>query len=143
MTTPNEFLQFATEMGLGKIKSTQSSSPPPLMKPNNGYGTVGLSVLNNLCRLIEQIHELKSENSRLRAHIELVEHVDVFQQRFPLKDDNENKKDKNESNVSSTYNNDEERSDTLSPTNSLKYKSSLIRRGRKGNSILNCINHFS
>ena len=35
MTTPNEFLQFAKEMGLGSIKSTSEASPP--VSNNNGY----------------------------------------------------------------------------------------------------------
>ncbi|CAF3832943.1 unnamed protein product [Rotaria magnacalcarata] len=135
MTTPNEFLQFAKEMGLGRIKSTpsSSSSPPPLMPHNNGCTTVGLSVLNNLCRLIEQVHDLKSENNRLRANLELVEHVQQYQKRFILKNNQDKKKEKNESIISSTFIHDEEKSDTLSPTNSLKYKSSLLRRELKGN----------
>ncbi|CAF1274330.1 unnamed protein product [Rotaria magnacalcarata] len=139
MTTPNEFLQFAKEMGLGRIKSTpsSSSSPPPLMPHNNGCTTVGLSVLNNLCRLIEQVHDLKSENNRLRANLELVEHVQQYQKRFILKNNQDKKKEKNESIISSTFIHDEEKSDTLSPTNSLKYKSSLLRRELKGANSIN------
>ncbi|CAF4667829.1 unnamed protein product [Rotaria sp. Silwood1] len=140
MTTPNEFLQFANEMGLGRMKSTSSSSsssPTPLVSPNNGYTTTGLCVLNNLCRLIEQIHQLKSENNRLRAHLELVNHVELFQQRFILKDNNENKQEKTESIMSSTSINDEEKFHTLSPTNSLKYQSWLSMRERKGANFAN------
>ncbi len=131
MTTPNEFLQFAEEMGLGRIKST-SSSPSPLISNNDGYTTTGLSVLNNLCRLIEQIHQLKAENNRLRAQLDLVDHVDKFQQRFISNNNNENKKEKHQQLISSTSNHDEEKSDTLSPTNSLKLTRSSSNRARKG-----------
>ncbi|CAF3386314.1 unnamed protein product [Rotaria socialis] len=138
MTTPNEFLQFAKEMGLGRIKSTSpSSSSTPLMPHNNSYTTVGLSVLNNLCRLIEQVHDLKSENNQLRANLELVEHVQQYQKRFILKNSQDKKKEKNEPIISSTFIHDEEKSDTLSPTSSLKYKSSLLRRELKGTNSIN------
>lgn len=136
MTTPNEFLEFANEMGLGRIKPTESSSSALMSNNNNNNNnctTTGLSVLNNLCRLIEQIHELKSENNRLRAHIELVDHVQQFQQRLLLKHHHDNnKKIKDASILSSVSMHDEEKSDTLSPTNSLKVKSSLSNRERKG-----------
>ena len=45
---------------------------------NNVYSLTGLSVLNNLCHLIEQIHTLKTENDRLRAHLELIKHMEKF-----------------------------------------------------------------
>ncbi len=107
-TTPNEFLQFAKEMGLEQIKSTSLSN-------NNGYTSTGLSVLNNLCHLIEQIHTLKAENDRLRAHLELVNHVEKYFLKF-----------------------DEEKSSTLSPSNSLEIKKygsptvSISSRDRQG-----------
>jgi len=135
MTTPNEFLQFAEEMGLGRIKSTLSS-PSSSISNNDGYTTTGLSVLNNLCRLIEQIHQLKAENNRLRSQLELGDHVEKFQQRFLSNDNNENKKDKHKQLISSTSIYDEEKSDTLSPTNSLKLKRSSSNRTRKGKFIL-------
>ncbi|CAF1214581.1 unnamed protein product [Rotaria sordida] len=151
MITPNEFLQFANEMGLGRIKST-SPSPSPLISHNNNNNctTTGLSVLNNLCHLIEEIHQLKTENNRLRAHLELVNHVELFQQRFVVNDTNENKQEKNESIISSPSIHDEEKFEALSPTSSLKSKSSPSIRERKGihffnnqedSSLISHINH--
>jgi hypothetical protein len=137
MTTPNEFLRFAKEMGLGRNKSTSSSSPSRSMSNDNGYKTTGLYVLNNLCRLIEQIHQLKRENDRLRAHLELVDHVDKFQQRFVLTDNHENKIEKNEQIISTTSVPDEEKSLTLSPSNSLKIKQSIFNRRAKSKDFLN------
>jgi hypothetical protein len=131
MTTPNEFLQFAKDMGLGRIKST-STSPSRSMSNNNSYTTTGLSVLNNLCRLIEQIHQLKSENNHLRAHLELVEDVGKFQQRFLFRDKHDIKKEDHKKLVSTISIRDEEKSDTLSPTNSLKSKHSPLNRDQKG-----------
>ncbi len=125
MTTPSAFLQFAEEMGLERIKSSSISN-------HDGYATTGLTVLNNLCRLIEQIQQLKAENHRLRAHLELVDHVEKFQQHFLLKDTDENKKDKQKPLFSSISMYDEEKSDRLSPTNSLKTKRSLSDRDQKG-----------
>jgi len=138
MTTPNEFLQFAKEMGLGRIKSTSLSSSSPLrsISNNDSYTTTGLFVLNNLCRLIEQIHELKAENNRLRAHIDLIDHVDKFQQRFLSKENNEIKKEKHKPLISSKSFQDEEKSDTLSPSDSLKIKRSTSNRERKGKFFL-------
>jgi hypothetical protein len=138
MTTPNEFLQFAKEMGLGRIKSTSLSSSSPLrsISNNDSYTTTGLFVLNNLCRLIEQIHELKAENNRLRAHIDLIDHVDKFQQRFLSKENNEIKKEKYKPLISSKSLQDEEKSDTLSPSDSLKIKRSTSNRERKGKLFL-------
>jgi hypothetical protein len=101
-TTPNEFLQFAKDMGLEQMKSTS------LTNNNYGYSLTGLSVLNNLCHLIEQIHTLKAENDRLRAHLDLLKHVDKF---LLKKEDNKTRQ---------VY--DEEESLTLSPSNSLKIK---------------------
>ncbi len=120
-TTPNEILQFAREMGLEQIKSTSLSN-------NNGYTTTGLSVLNNLCHLIEQIHTLKVENDHLRAHLELIQHIDKFSSKH------EERKD------ISIY--DEEKSSTLSPSNSLKIKNyssatlSTSSRERQGKNII-------
>lgn len=143
MTTPNEFLQFAKELGLGRIKSspplpppqTSSSSPPRSLSNNDTYTTTGLSVLNNLCRLIEQIHELKAENNRLRAHLDLVEHVEKFQQHFLTKTSNENPKEIHKLMTGSTSTHDEERSETLSPTNSLKLKRIFSHREPKSKSF--------
>jgi hypothetical protein len=107
-TTSNEFLQFAKELGLEQIKST----PFPNNNNNNndnGYASTGLSVLNNLCHLIEQIHTLKAENDRLRAHLELVNHVEKFLSKTD---------DKKEG----IHEYDEEKSSTLSPSDSLKIK---------------------
>lgn len=107
-TTPNEFLQFAKEMGLEQIKTTSLTN-------TNGYSLTGLSVLNNLCYLIEQIHQLKTENDRLRAHLDLVNHVDKF-----------------------LFKTTEDKSLTLSPSNSLKIKKlnsptlSISSRERQG-----------
>lgn len=121
MTTPDEFLRFAKEMGLGRIHSTSSSSPSPSRSISNqdGYTTTGLAVLNNLCRLIEQIHQLKVENHHLRAHLELVDHIDRFQQRFINRNHFENDQQQIFTKISS---NEREKLDTLSPTNSLKIK---------------------
>jgi len=131
MTTPNEFLEFAKEMGLGRIKSTSSSSSSPSrsLSNNNSY-TTGLCVLNNLCSLIEQIHQLKAENDRLRAQIELDDHVDKFQQRFLLKDNQKKKKEK--------HVHHEQKSQTLSPTNSLESKHSKLNREQKGR-FISCV----
>jgi hypothetical protein len=116
-TTPNEFLQFAKEMGLDQMKSTTGTN-------SNGYTSTGLSVLNNLCYLIEQMHTLKTENNHLRAHLELMKQMD----KFSLKHD--------EKKTSSIY--DEDKSLTLSPSNSLKIKNygsttlSIVSRDRQG-----------
>ncbi len=126
MTTPNEFLEFAKEMGLGRIKSTSSSTRS--LSNNNNY-TTGLCVLNNLCSLIEQIHQLKTENDRLRAQIELDDHVDKFHQRFLLKDNQKKKKEKHKQIISST---NVHHAQTLSPTNSLESKHSKLNREGKG-----------
>jgi hypothetical protein len=124
-TTPDEFLQFAKEMGLGQIRSTSLTSLP--LSNDNGYTLTGLSVLNNLCHLIEHIHILKAENNRLRAHLELVNHVE----NFLLKTEDRNKliNDKEKKIIHSTISThlgeggyDEDKSSTLSPSNSLKIK---------------------
>jgi hypothetical protein len=132
MTTPNEFLQFAKEMGLGRIKSTSSSlSSSPLSRSisnNDGYTSTGLAVLNNLCRLIEQIHQLKAENHRLRAHLDLVEHVDKFQQHLLMKDDHKHL-------MASSSVPDEDKSHVFSQSTSLKMKRSQSNRERKGKFI--------
>ncbi|CAF0886920.1 unnamed protein product [Adineta steineri] len=129
MTTPNEFLQFAKQMGLGRTKSpsSSSSSPSRLISNTNNYTTTattmttGLCVLNNLCCLIEQIHQLKAENDHLRAHIELNDHISKFQQRISLKENSTDQKEKRE-----------DRSKTLSPSNSFKIKQSKSNREQKG-----------
>lgn len=122
MTTPNEFLEFAKEMGLGQIKSTSSlSSITRSVSKRDSYTSTGLSVLNNLCRLIEQIHQLKSENHRLRAHLDLVEHVHQFQNHFRTQD-----------NLKSMVIHDRTRSDTIPLTKPTKIQRSLSNRERKG-----------
>jgi hypothetical protein len=66
-------------MGLRESPSVDMSSPSSVSTNiSNGYALSGLSVLNNLCRLIEQIHRLKAENDRLRAHLESANHVEKF-----------------------------------------------------------------
>jgi hypothetical protein len=132
MTTPDEFLQFAKDMGLGSTKSTSSTLPSRTMSNNNGYTTTGLSVLNNLCRLIEQIHQLKAENNHLRAHLDLVDNVDKFQQRFLFKQNHENNKEDHKKIISSISHHDEEKLGTISPTNSLEIKQSKLDRDQKG-----------
>ena len=132
MTTPDEFLQFAKDMGLGSTKSTSSTLPSRSMSNNNGYTTTGLSVLNNLCRLIEQIHQLKAENNHLRAHLELVDNVDKFQQRFLFKQNHENNKGDHKKILSSISHHDEDKLSTISPSNSLKIKQSKLNRDQKG-----------
>ncbi|UJR26770.1 hypothetical protein I4U23_008084 [Adineta vaga] len=116
MTTPNEFLQFAKEMGVGRIQSTPIQSL--LTNNNQSTASTGLCVLNNLCYLIEQIHRLKAENDRLRAHLELDEQINKFRQRFISKDNFEEK----QIILPSTNISNDEKSKTLSPTNSLKRK---------------------
>ena len=92
------------------------------------WRTTGLSCnLNNLCCLIEQIQQLKAENDRLRAHLELDDHLDKFQKRFLLKDTH-----KNQQILSSTTVHNEERSKTISPTSSLKSKQLKLNRQQKG-----------
>jgi hypothetical protein len=143
-TTPNEFLQFAKEMGLGRMKSTSSSMLP--IGNNNGYSLTGLSVLNNLCHLIEHIHTLKAENDHLRAHLELMNHVEKF-----LSKNNENKLIDQKPKLmihsttsvlgEGTY--EDEKSLKLSPSSSLKIKKlssptpSISSRERLGTNILN------
>jgi hypothetical protein len=140
-TTPDEFLQFAQEMGLGQIESTSLTSLP--LSDNNGYTLTGLSVLNNLCHLIEHIHILKAENNHLRAHLELVNHVEKFMSKN--QENNKLIKETEKKIIHSTalihtgeggY--DEEKSSNLSPSNSLKIKQhdsstvSLSSRERPG-----------
>ena len=112
-TTPNEFLQFAKDLGLDEMKTINDNTK----NNNNGYNQTGLFVLNNLCHLIEQIHRLKTENDRLRAHIELTKHVEKI------------------------FSKNDEKTFTISPSNSLKVKkhgsssisiSSRERRGMNG-----------
>ena len=122
MTTPNEFLQFAKEMGLGEMKSTSSSSSiTRSVSKRDSYTSTGLAVLNNLCRLIEQIHQLKAENHRLRAHLDLVEHVHQFQDHFRTKD-----------HTHSVPIHDRSRSDTIPLTKPSKIQRSHSNREHKG-----------
>lgn len=141
-TTPEEFLQFAKSMGLDYQKSpllqTSSSSIS-----NDSCSLTGLSVLNNLCHLIEQIHSLKAENNHLRAHLDLVNHVEKF---LYKNGDNSRLNHHNNKNcvhsaISIHYGDgtgDEEKSFTLSPSNSLKIKKrgsptlSISSRERQG-----------
>ncbi|UJR22333.1 hypothetical protein I4U23_025395 [Adineta vaga] len=144
-TTPNEFLQFAKELGLEHQKSLLQTSTSTL---NNGCSLTGLSVLNNLCHLIEQIHSLKAENNHLRAHLDLVSHVE----KFLLKNEDKTKSIHQKANTylhsktslhggDGTY--DEDKSFTLSPTNSLRIKKrgsptlSITSRERQGVDFVN------
>ncbi|CAF0893415.1 unnamed protein product [Rotaria sordida] len=149
-TTPNEFLQFAKEMGLGQIKSTSLTlSNNNNNNNNNGCTLTGLSVLNNLCHLIEDIHKLKAENERLRAHLDLINQAE----NFLLKTEENNKlinQKQRKKIIHSTVSIDdgegdlyEEKSSTLSPSNSLKIKQadlstqSLTNRERQGVDLIN------
>ena len=112
-TTPNEFLQFAKDLGLEEMKTTDENT-----KNNTISNQTGLFVLNNLCHLIEQIHRLRPENDRLRAHVELSKHVEkIFAK------------------------NNERTFTTISPSNSLKVKNygsssfSISSRERQGISV--------
>ena len=109
MTTPDEFLQFAQNMGLGQVSRTTTSES----------SNIGLSVLKNLCRLIEQIHQLKHENDRLRAQLALVNHIELFSEHHPILDEDK----------------------TIdSPTKDLlKLKQSSSRRTGKGNGSMKSI----
>jgi len=142
-TTPNEFLQFAKDMGLNQVNST----PLPVSNNNNGYSLTGLSVLNNLCHLIEQMHTLKAENDRLRARLELINHVE----KFLLKNEDNNKliNQKEKKYIRSTTSihageggYDEDKSFTLSPSSSLKIKKrasptlSMTSKERQGRTII-------
>ena len=127
MTTPNEFLEFARQLGLERKKLTTESSSR-LTSNKNSYATTGLSVLNSLCRLLEQIHQLKSENSRLHAHLDLVDNVEKFRQRLLFKDTHEN----NEPFIPSSSVCDEEKASTSLPSNSLKLKHTSLNREREG-----------
>ncbi|CAF0732868.1 unnamed protein product [Adineta ricciae] len=118
MTTPDEFLQFAKEMGLGRIQSTPIQTVANYHEPS----TTGLCVLNNLCCLIEQIRQLKAENNRLRAHLEIDRQLNKFRQFLISKENSEDKKDVLPSKTLSN----EEKTSTLSPTNSLKLKRSKL-----------------
>ena len=118
MTTPDEFLQFAKEMGLGRIQSTQMQT----LANYHEQSTTGLCVLNNLCCLIEQIRQLKAENNRLRAHLEIDRQLNKFRQFLISKENSEDKKDVLPSKTLSN----EEKTSALSPTNSLKLKRSKL-----------------
>lgn len=71
MTTADEFLQFAQELGLGQVNNATEIDTKP----------TGLTVLKNLCLLIEQIHELKNENDRLRSQLALANELDSISSR--------------------------------------------------------------
>ena len=140
-TTPQEFLQFAKDMGLDYQKSLLQISSSSVS--NDGYSLTGLSVLNNLCHLIEQIHSLKAENNHLRAHLDLVNHVEKFlyKNRDDSKLNHQNNKKYLHSTIPTHYGDgigDEEKSFTLSPSNSLKIKKrgsptlSISSRERQG-----------
>ncbi|CAF1352487.1 unnamed protein product, partial [Adineta ricciae] len=118
MTTPDEFLQFAKEMGLGRIQST----PMQTLANYHEQSTTGLCVLNNLCCLIEQIRQLKAENNRLRAHFEIDRQLNKFRQSLISKENSEDKKDVLPSKTLSN----EEKTSTLPVTNSLKLQPSKL-----------------
>ncbi|CAF0769244.1 unnamed protein product [Adineta ricciae] len=145
-TTPQEFLQFAKDMGLDYQKSLLQTSSSSVS--NDGYSLTGLSVLNNLCHLIEQIHSLKAENNHLRAHLDLVNHVEKFLYKNggDSKLNHQNNKKYLHSAIPIHHGDgigDEEKSFTLSPSNSLKIKKrgsptlSISSRERQGTDFLN------
>ena len=139
MTTPNEFLEFAKQLGLERKKpttasslslssSSSSSAAARLMSNNNPYAATGLSVLNSLCHLLEQIHQLKSENSHLRAHLELVDNVEKFRQRLLFKDTHEN----TEPFIPSSFVYNDEKASASSPSYSIKLKHTSSNQEREG-----------
>ena len=116
-TTPDEFLQFAKDMGLNQMKPTSNS--------NNGYSVTGLSVLNNLCHLIEHIHILKVENDRLHANLQLMNQKGKFLSRNEENSKTINQREKKMVQSTELVHDgqgdfSEEKSSTLSPSNSLK-----------------------
>lgn len=133
MTTPDEFLQFAKEMGLGQIQSSNTPPPSPSSTTSNKTeSATGLLVLNNLCRLIEQIHQLKLENDRLRAQVALNDRFDLYDHHSSTKSPSEIRRTKQKSLFSSSSVVDEEKGVTLSPTNSIKLKYPYKHRTQKG-----------
>ncbi|CAF1058870.1 unnamed protein product, partial [Didymodactylos carnosus] len=102
---PEEFLHFANEILRNKNQTTTQNNPDHNLKENiswtniprqqfleipvttatnsfpNGSTTIssGLCVLNNLCRLIEQIQTLRTENEHLRSRIEIIDNIHKFQ----------------------------------------------------------------
>jgi hypothetical protein len=100
MTTPEEFLQFAEQHGLDVLPSTS------IVTDSTTSNSTGLVVLNNICHLIEQLHTLKLENHRLRAQLDLVNHVEKFL---------------------SKSSDDEEKLSTFSPANSMSYKNHRLK----------------
>lgn len=143
-TTPNEFLQFAHGMRLEHEQSLLHASAGTVDgNPANGYSLTGLAVLNNLCHLIEQIHTLKAENGRLRAHLDLMNHVEGFLLKSEANNRMARERDTKylRSATSLLIGSgacDEEKSFTLSPTNSLRIKKrdsptlSMLSRDRSG-----------
>lgn len=130
-------------MGLDRLPAT--SAVPPTADETHPSNLTGLAVLNNICHLIEHLHDLKMENNRLRAHLDLVSHVDRFLLRTP---DHESKpllRSTLSIHGEGTY--DEEKSSTtLSPSNSLKIRkfsansfSSKDRLGMYGELIIRAV----
>ena len=116
MTTPNEFLRFAHEITQTKNSPSTSELENSSSSPPASTNSTGLLVLTNICHLIEELHQLKTENQRLRAHLDLIDHVN----RFRLKSSPSNPSIP----FSETFD-DEEKSSTLSPSNSFKRRSSI------------------
>ena len=108
-TTPNEFLRFAQEMTLERNSHSNSEE-------NSSPNQTGLLVLKNICHLIEDFHSLKVENHRLRAHLDLIDHVNRFCSKSSLHQ--------------SEQFDDGEKSSTLSPSNSFKRTSSMTSKDR-------------
>ena len=125
MTTPDEFLRFAKEMGLGQPSS-------PSTQTNTNGTMTGLAVLQNLCRLIEQIHQLRTENDRLRAQVVLVNQLEHFHDHGSLKIRQEGRREKNKFILSPTSMPDEDKANALSHSNSLKSKHRFLNRTPKG-----------
>lgn len=151
-TTPDEFLQFAQEMGLGQVKPTSLTELTLSNDDNNSYTLTGLSALNNLCHLMEDIHRLRAENERLRAHLDLITQTEKFLLKTEENNKVSNRKEKKLLRSSTLLNEgngegDGDKSTTVSPSNSLKIKKelsstlSLTNRSRQG-TINRCFFYF-
>ena len=128
MTNPNEFLQFAKDLGLDRSASSVNVGQNSLTPPS------GLMVLNNICHLIEQLHALKLENQRLRAQLDLVENLEKYFSKISSQD---------KLHRPLTTDDDEMRSLTLSRTNSLKFRCFPSRKDRSSSPLTHRMNSTS
>jgi hypothetical protein len=117
MTTPEEFLRFAKTMGFDQTDLSTANGK------TNRHSTMGLAVLNNLCRLVEQIHQLKEENHRLRAQVAIVQPFDPAS----IKMSYDERPEKKKATVSRGSIRGHERPSSLSPSNSLKLKTHQLK----------------